>query len=362
MQALEREARLLAQACGSPIPVHTIYFGGGTPSILPAVFYASLLKTIRAEYAISADPEITLEANPGTLDRRSLAVLRRTGVNRISLGVQSAQPSELELLGRVHDFKDVIRSTLWARQAGFENISMDLMFGLPGQTLGYWQNSLEQVVGLGPDHLSLYALTLESGTNLHEWVSRGRLQNPDDDLSADMYEWASEWLASNGFQQYEISNWSRLNGSGEARVCRHNLQYWRNLPYIGLGAGAHGFLQNYRLENVATIPEYLQLIAGSESFVYPFSAALAHKNFIDLQTEMEETMMVGLRLTEEGVSPQVFLERFGVQVEKVFGQQMDDLRRNGLLEWNGPIRLTPRARLIGNQVFMRFISLDEQAG
>jgi len=273
--------------------------------------------------------------------------------------MQSADPGELRLLGRRHDFFDVINAVKWARTADFDNLSLDLIYGIPGQTLQNWQRTVKLVLGLKPDHLSLYALTIEEGTPMDHWIRRGRIARVDDDLAADMYDWAGEALEDQGFRQYEISNWARLDSSGTYYECRHNLQYWHNLPYLGLGCGAHGYLKGYRLANTTTIPGYIQAIALGKAREFPFSPATESAIPVSLGDEMEETMMLGLRLVEEGVSKSIFQRRFGVPLTDAFGEPITSLCRKGLLEWAGDqndrLRLTRRGRLLGNQVFMQFV-------
>jgi oxygen-independent coproporphyrinogen-3 oxidase len=285
------------------------------------------------------------------------------GFNRISFGVQSANPDELHLLERIHSYSDVIEAVKWSRQAGFDNINLDLIYGLPEQTLKRWENSLNLVLGLHPEHLSLYALTLEHGTPFGRWASSGLLPIPDPDLAADMYELAGDRLSGFGYDQYEISNWS-LPG----RQCRHNLQYWRNQPYLGLGAGAHGYAGGYRYSNVLRIKTYINRLEEYQNHEMPFPLTPAtvnqHKN--NLKDDMQETMMTGLRLTNEGISENSFRERFHVRLTDVYGEEIDGLLEQGLLEWDNEnnkgkeksdrvIRLTKRGRLLGNQVFMHFV-------
>ena len=377
------------------LPVHTVFLGGGTPSLLPLTELERIFSAVREAFYLLPWAEISLEANPGTLDRDSLSGLRELGVNRLSLGMQSAHADELELLGRVHTFEQVVQVVGWARAAGYDNLNLDAIFGLPGQTLKRWEATLRRSLELGVEHLSLYALTLEEGTPLLERVEAGELPQPDVDLAADMYELATELLESEGFQQYEISNWAKDAGNGQSEVdnpsyaCRHNLQYWRNQPYIGVGAGAHGYLESMRIANVLTPGEYIQCLAGWEGKSLPFpcipapgqvppaqalvspapvwvspapvwvSPAVAQVTPLSVQDEIGETMMMGLRLTREGVSRAAFRLRFGCQLGDVFGGQIERLTRLGLLEWAGAdgdvLRLTRRGRLLGNQVFVEFI-------
>jgi oxygen-independent coproporphyrinogen-3 oxidase len=372
VEALCREIAFSAEAAqsssagwvpsGERLHLHSIFFGGGTPSLLSAGQLERILQVVSDNFKLAEDVELTLEANPGTLSSYYLKDMHALGVNRLSLGVQSANPLELRLLERQHDFSQVIESVKWARQAGLDNINLDLIFGLPEQALETWQHTLNLALGLAPDHFSLYALTIEHGTPLSHWAERGLLPVPDGDLAAEMYEWAAECLDAAGYQQYEISNWGKLIAAGGVRSCRHNLQYWRNQPYLGFGAGAHGFAAGVRTANVLAPQAYIQRMPDQSkrelSFPYTPATQTAHK--IDRETEIGETMMMGLRLTEEGVSRQMFQTRFGQDLQAVFAKQIRELTGFGLLEWSGEgegqcLRLTKHGRLLGNQVFYRFI-------
>ena len=353
--ALRREIALVGQAAGERLPVHTIFFGGGTPSLLSGAQLEAILHSLEDAFDWQPGIEITLEANPGTVSLASLREMRRLGLNRLSLGMQSAHPGELRLLERQHDYPEVTRAVAAARRAGFDNLNLDLIFGLPEQELSTWQNSLELALGLHPEHLSLYALTLEHGTPLKRWASRGLIPEPDPDLAAEMYEWADGRLAAAGYEQYEISNWSIAQ-----QPCRHNLQYWRGLPYLGLGAGAHGYAAGVRTANVLAPAAYIARLDNSSAHEFPRTLATASLTPVDRQAEIGETMMMGLRLTQEGVSEADFQARFGQSLEALFASEIKELQGYGLLEWVGEtpqrrLRLTSRGRLLGNQVFMRFI-------
>ncbi len=239
MDALDMEIHKVAQSASQAYPIHSIFFGGGTPSLIPADRLEKTLSQIRDHFPLTPDLEMTLEANPGTVSPDYLRRLRQVGFNRISFGMQSARPDELRLLERQHTTFDVIDAVRWSREVGFDNLSLDLIFNLPFQTLADWQLSVETAISLQPEHLSLYALTIEEGTPLFRMRRKGLVAEPDDDLAADMYEWASQRLGDAGFEQYEISNWARRGGDGELLACRHNLQYWKDRPYFGFGAGAH---------------------------------------------------------------------------------------------------------------------------
>ncbi|MFZ5818857.1 MAG: radical SAM family heme chaperone HemW [Chloroflexota bacterium] len=379
VDALVNEINYLGQATAR-LPddqtIGTIFFGGGTPSLLSPPQLASVMDALRAAFALSPHLEVTLEANPGTTSPDDLHRLRAIGINRLSYGVQSANPGELRLLERAHDFFDVIASVKWARQAGFDNLNLDLIYGLPEQTLADWQTSLRRVLDLHPEHLSLYALTLEHGAPFGRWAARGLLPTPDPDLAADMYEWAGEYLSANGYVQYEISNWAKANSEFRLQtsefMCRHNLQYWRGLPYLGLGAGAHGYANGYRYSNALRIKTYIERFTAGQfpitSYQFPLTPAAVNQHRQTPQDDMSEFMLNGLRLTREGVSPETFRARFGRDLRAVFGREVEELLRLGLLEWAGEspsparrgdrgevLRLTVRGRLLGNQAFLRFV-------
>ncbi len=363
VNALRDEILYLGQAAASlsgDQTIGTLFFGGGTPSLLSPPQLASVMEALRSAFSLAPHLEVTLEVNPGTVSLEYLQRTRALGVNRLSYGVQSARPRELRLLERSHTFFDVIQAVKWARQAGFDNLNLDLIYGLPEQTLADWQISLQCALDLRPEHLSLYALTLEHGTPFGHWAARGLLPLPDPDLAADMYEWAGEYLAANGYLQYEISNWAKA----DPWMCRHNLQYWRALPYLGLGAGAHGYAHGVRYSNVLRIETYIERLtsppAGHTPHPFPLTPAAVNHHRQSLQDDMSEFMLNGLRLTREGVAPETFRARFGRDLRDIFGREIEELTRLGLLEWaeiqtSEVLRLTARGRLLGNQVFLRFV-------
>jgi oxygen-independent coproporphyrinogen-3 oxidase len=356
--------------------VHTIFFGGGTPSLLSPLQFASLFKSIRAAFTLTEDVEVTIEANPGTVTYEALCQLHEIGINRISFGVQSANAFELKMLERAHNFFDVIEAVTSARKAGFKNLNLDLIYGLPEQTLQTWQTTVQRILDLHPEHISAYALTLEHGTPFGRWASKGLLPLPDPDLAAEMYEWAGETLEANGYVQYEISNWAKIKS--EVRVqntensafnipyssfqCRHNLQYWRGLPYLAFGVGAHGYANGYRYSNVLRIKTYIERMANSESRIsnieFPLSPTTVNQHKQTSQDDMSEFMMTGLRLTQEGISENEFQARFEKPLRDVYKNEIEELLKLGLIEESKTseiLRLTTRGRLLGNQVFMRFV-------
>lgn len=354
--ALRREIELAAESAGSRLPVHTVFFGGGTPSLLDAAQVGNILRTISNCYELYPDAEITLEANPGTLSLEQLRNLRTTGVNRISMGMQSSHPDELKLLERQHGLDDVVQSASWARTAGFDNLSLDLIFGIPYQTQEMWAKTLDAALAIGPDHFSMYALTLEHGTPMQKRVELRFLPEPDPDLAADMYELASERMESNGFVQYEISNWGKRQSNGDIKWSRHNLQYWRSLPYLGFGAGAHGCAAGYRTANVLSPERYISRLEEGKPLPFPRTQATAEFLQVTREDEIGEMMITGLRLVDEGVSSGAFRERFGIDLSDRFQVEIERLIEWELLEWSGErLRLTRRGRLLGNRVFMEFL-------
>ncbi len=363
VQALGKELEYLANAAGEELFVRTIFFGGGTPSLLSIRQLETLFSVCHQYFRVDDDVEITLEANPGTLSLPYLQDLRILGINRLSLGMQSANPVELGLLERQHDYLDVVQAMNWARKANFENINLDLIFGLPNQSVEDWQATLQSAIHLDPEHLSVYALTLEHGTPMYQWVMRGLMPAPDPDLAADLYEMTTENLASARFEQYEISNWALRKPDGTLYACQHNLQYWRNKPYLGCGAGAHGYANNLRTANVLSPKVYTQRLDPNQiwqkPYHFPRTPVTTSAIKIDQLTEMGETLMMGLRLTQEGVSAHAFERRYGQSLRLTYGAEIKRLIEQGLLEWAGEdsshLRLTSRGRLLGNQVFSAFI-------
>lgn len=365
IKALCKELEFAHNMNSETLTAQTVFLGGGTPSLVPLPLLNDLLVSIRRNFILPAEAEITLEANPGTLSLRYLAGLVEAGFNRLSLGMQSSNAFELAFLERGHDFSDVIQGIYWARQAGFKNLNLDLIYGLPGQGRDRWQQSVEQALQLNPEHLSLYALSLEHGTPMYHWAQRGLIPSPDPDLAADQYEWSQERLAEAGYRQYEISNWAKPDPQGGTFACQHNLRYWRFDPYLGFGAGAHGFASGMRTINVINPKQYINRIrlADLESSRYRFPKTPATQTMIEvnIDSQMGEYMMMGMRLVETGVSAADFKQRFGRNLEEVFGRAIERLEKDGLVEWQGrntdnlSLRLTVRGRLLGNLVFREFI-------
>jgi oxygen-independent coproporphyrinogen-3 oxidase len=348
--------------------IHTVFFGGGTPSLLSAPQFDSIMDALNAAFAFAADAEVTIEANPGTVSPEKLTAIRKAGINRISFGVQSTNTEELRMLEREHDFFTVIEAVSTARKAGFDNLNLDLIYGLPEQTLQTWQTTLQRIVELHPEHISAYALTLEHGTPFGRWSAKGLLPLPNPDLAADMYEYAEEFLESQGYVHYEISNWAMDHGRltvdhvTPLLACKHNLQYWRSLPYLAFGAGAHGYADGYRYSNALRIKTYIDRLTNvsTSDMDFPLSPATVNQHKQTSKDDMSEYMLNNLRLVHAGVAESDFSLRFGRALLDVYPNEINELIHSGLLEKktsenSDVFMLTKRGRLLGNQVFLRFV-------
>ncbi len=346
-----RQAAELAAEAGQLRPVHTIFFGGGTPSLMSLSALDEILTAARESFGFTAEIEISLEANPDTVSAEYLAGLREIGINRLSFGVQSAVAHELQLLERSHDFNTVAQVVDWTRQAGFDSFNLDLIYGLPGQTVADWQQSLDAVLALDPPHLSFYCLTIEAGTPMERWLRNGRIQTPDPDTAAEQYELACAILAERGYEHYEISNWAK-----PGHACRHNLTYWRNQDYLGLGAGAHGHAFGQRYSVVKQPRVYLRRMAEGEPSGFPLTAAVADVHPLDEREKMADTVMTQLRLLQEGLDLRAFETQFGRGLDQAYDGLVTQLIDWDLLAIdNQRLRLTRQGWFISNQVFYRFM-------
>ena len=347
-------AELAQVAGGEKRPYHTIFFGGGTPSLMPPETIRQILQAVNAHFSPVGVPEITMEANPGTVDGAYLTAVAAAGVNRLSFGVQSAVASELALLERTHDFATAVQAVAMARAAGLSNFNLDLIYGLPGQTLASWRESLDAVLALEPPHLSLYCLTIEPGTPMQRWLLNGRIQPPDPDLAADQYDLACDLLAQHGYDHYEISNWAKPGGE-----CAHNLTYWRDGDYLGLGAGAHGHAGGVRYQVVKQPRVYIRRLAMGEARGYPLSTAVSDHHAISQDEAMTDAVITQLRLLQEGLDLAAFAARFGRTLDEAFPGTVAQLAGWDMLrEANGRLYLTPKAYFLSNQVFYRFMLSD----
>jgi len=328
---------------GGP-PVDAVFFGGGTPTAIPASDEAALLRAVLEILPVTPDAEITTEANPGTMDVRHLSVLRDAGFNRISFGVQSFDAGLLQTLDRIHSADEAKAAVKAARAAGFENVSLDLMFALPRQTLGQWQDTLHQALELETDHLSLYSLIVEEGTGFYTLQQKGRLPLPSDDTAADMYEMAVETAQSAGYAQYEIANFAK-----PGRECRQNLHYWRNNSYHGFGCGAVSYLDGARRMTHKAPTKYAEAVENGDNLT------LSAETLTDDET-MAETLMLGLRLTREGIGYARFQARFGIDLRDKFAAEIETFTRRGLLEATDTcLRLTPQGVFLASEVMVAFV-------
>ena len=327
----------------SPLTTPTIFLGGGTPTMLTPAQMQQVL-CAAAQLVPLDGAEITTEANPGTvLGRDYLRDLRSLGINRISMGVQSLHDPTLRVLGRIHTAAEARRSYSDARAAGFANINLDFIFGLPGQDLAQWQQTLAEITCWEVDHFSLYSLILEERTPLFAQVTSGHVCVPDDDATAAMYEAAMTGFAAAGYQHYEISNWTR-----DDLRCRHNLAYWYNADYLAAGAGAHGHLYPRRYANILGVDEYINRVRAGH-------LPVADNTELSPADVQAETMFMGLRLSE-GVSRQRFAARCGRPLDQVYGGILRELAAQNLLADDGEcVRLTPQGRMLGNRVFEAFV-------
>ena len=360
LAAVNGEIEAWARALAHPA-VNTVFLGGGTPSYLPDGDVGRILESITQSYRVGDGAEITAECNPNDLTDAKCVELQAVGVNRISMGVQSMDNGLLAMLGRRHDSEEVIEALRSCRRAGFDNVNLDLIYGLPRQTLQQWQDTVERILEQSPEHISMYSLTLEEGTPLRHWVQQGRLPEPDPDLAADMYDLARSALRDAGYHHYEISNWCRAGRESE-----HNLAYWRNLEWVGVGPGAHSSLGGCRFWTVKSPREYALKAAEWVARAEPWDRATAARiegvptvdglEVIDEETAAAETMFLGLRLLD-GMDVSAASERSGIDLMARYATELAELAEDGLLVWSddGRLRLAEEAYLVANQVFTRFL-------
>lgn len=323
--------------------VETIFIGGGTPTILNTRDLEKILDAVYVNFEVISGAEITIEGNPGTVNWDSLRDIRGLGVNRISFGAQAFQDSLLASIGRIHFVQDIYDSVHMARKVGFDNINIDLMFALPGQTMGDWEESLSAAVNLDIEHISAYSLKIEEGTPLQILRDKGKLQLVDEDLELLMMERAQEILREKGYQHYEISNYAK-----EGYQCRHNLIYWHNQEYLGLGPGAFSRMENQRYNNYSVISDYCNKVEKGK-------LPIENRELLTKEMEISETVFLALRLAE-GVNCDEFQKRFGVSFTDLFGNTIDKFIQQGLLKWQGDnLKLTQRGLPIANMIFSEFL-------
>lgn len=334
-------------------PVKSVFFGGGTPSILPGSVITGIMDCIRENFQIQSGAEITIECNPGTLDVSRLTQYKKAGINRLSLGLQSADDKELKLLGRIHTYEDFLKSFDCARKCGFDNINVDVMSGLPTQKLKSWEQTLKKVTGLKPEHISAYGLIVEEGTpfwKIYGYDEETRRKGeqplflPSEEEERQMYAFTVEYLGKKGYERYEISNYARPD-----HQCIHNRGYWDRSDYLGVGLGASSMMDNCRFSNTGSMEEYLKgrTLEGE-------------KYRLSRREQMEEFMFLGMRMTE-GISRTDFLKAFQVTVDFVYGDILKKLEQEGLVrDEKGRICLTDRGIDVSNYVFSQFLMDEEE--
>lgn len=332
--AIRREA-----AEYSGFEMDTVYIGGGTPTCLEIGCLDEVLYMARSNFCLTDDFEFTVEANPGTLTREKARLLKKYGVNRISLGAQSFSDKELSFLGRIHTASDTVATVELLRSEGFDNISLDLMYALPGQTMSGLADSLKKLISLNPEHISCYGLKIEEGTPFALMESRGEISEKTEDEYADMYEYIVSELAKNGYERYEISNFAK-NG----KVSRHNTGYWRCKHYLGLGLGASSYIDGRRFTKANDFDSYFNGFALSEDYS------------LSKEELMSEFVILGLRLVKDGISASEFKWRFGNDIFDVYGEQLNKFQKLDMLDISGDrIRLTDRACFVSNSILYEFI-------
>ncbi len=343
-EAVLAQLRLLAREPSvQALHFATIFFGGGTPSLLPPAQLSQLLHACRQELHCAKQAETSIEVNPGTVDAPTLHALRQAGFNRLSLGVQSFHDRELELLGRIHSARQAELAYIEARRAGFDNISMDLICGLPGQSPADWRGSLEKALSLEPEHLSLYELSVEVPSPFHQALGRGALRLPDEDAVLAMMAANGALTRASGLVRYEISNYAR-----HGFFCRHNIGYWQNDSYLGLGPGAVSALEGRRYSAIADLARYHRLALANEP-------AWHEEERLDTERAFRETVIMGLRMLR-GVCARTLRRRYHLDLHSYYGPVLERLVEQGLLNWRGDrLALTARGLPLANQVMAELV-------
>ncbi|KGX93568.1 coproporphyrinogen III oxidase [Pontibacillus halophilus JSM 076056 = DSM 19796] len=346
VEALENE--IVTEVGRNKQAVRTIFVGGGTPTALSYKQLEHVLKTIEASFDVHNCLEYTFEANPGEFDEDKLALLMSYGVNRISLGVQVFDDEKLEEIGRLHRVKDVYESIRMFEKHGMTNVSIDLMYGLPGQTFEGFKKTLDEALALNLPHYSAYSLQIEPKTVFYQRYKKGKLHKPVEEVEADMFELLLNETEKSGVHQYEISNFAKPGYESQ-----HNLTYWNNDYYYGFGSGAHAYLPGKRTVNIRPLPRYVK--EANES-----GRPILHEEVIGKRETMEEQMFLGLRKVN-GVSKSLFVHRFGIEIETLYKDELQYLKQKGWLEEDEDyVRLTRQGRIFGNEVFQEFLIEDEK--
>ena len=345
--ALETEIRLRAENSRFHESVETIFFGGGTPSLLHPSEIEKIMNFIGKHFSIQKDAEITLETNPGTVDKKKLSAFRSAGINRISIGIQSFYDDDLKFLTRIHTASEAKQCVEDAYTSGFENVSSDLIFSLPNQTLPKWKSNLEQALELQPKHVSCYSLIVEPETPLYHMVQSNQITIPNTDNDAELYEFTIDFLTSHGFEQYEVSNFSKLSSAGKPTFkCRHNINYWNHSNYLGFGPSAHSFWKDQRWWNTSDTAAYIDQLS---KHALPLSG---EENLSDAQL-MEETIFLGLR--SEGIDLEQFHRQFACNFSSKYKSIITDLIHQGYaLFADGRFRLTAKGYVVCDEICQSF--------
>lgn len=329
--------------------ITTIFVGGGTPSVLDAKQMEQIFRALYQVFTVQEDAEITLEMNPGTVNSEKLRAYKYLGINRLSIGLQTVDNHELKMLGRIHTFEEFLDSYEKAREEGFTNINIDLISAIPGQTAASWEQTLERVASLGPEHISAYSLIVEEGTPFYMKYGEEKQGLPSEDEERRMYELTRERLEEYGYQRYEISNYAK-----DGYECRHNLGYWECREYLGIGLGASSLLNGSRYTHITNLSEYLTYSESGDGFV-DLEKIEENREVLTRKAQMEEFMFLGLRKMS-GISQKQFESRFGAEIESVYGKEIEKLMKEKLLTRQGDhIRLTDQGINLSNLVFIEFL-------
>ena len=343
IDALVAEMKHYAKIYSNTNIIKTIFLGGGTPTTLTVYQLECILKECVKEFKVAPDAEITIEANPATIDIEQMKSIRQTGYNRISIGVQSFDKTELKLLDRAHGPEEVHSTVDCARKAGFDNLSLDLMFAIPNQSLSSWESNLDKALEKNPEHLSTYNLTIEQGTAFSKLQSNGKLIMPEDGHQLELYKKTIERLTKKGFHHYEISNFAR-----QGKECKHNITYWENTNTLGLGAGASSYINGTRFKNINLPAHYIRQVKEGK-------AAVEHSETLEPRQAMGETIMLGLRLLQ-GISIHQFERRFQVSFTSLFKKIIHSLKEKELiLIEDDRLRLSPKGLFLADSVILEFI-------
>ncbi|MEG2788963.1 MAG: radical SAM family heme chaperone HemW [Romboutsia sp.] len=343
LKDLKKEMELYSKDLEKNDKITSIFLGGGTPSILTSNELKYIFENIKSNFNIKEDAEISIECNPGTLNKEKLITMKEIGINRLSIGLQAIQDYHLKSIGRIHTYYEFERNYKDALEIGFENINIDLMYALPNQTFDDWKESLEKIVDLDPSHISAYSLILEEGTKLYDMYERKEFEIIDEDTDIDMYNYTINYLKNNGYNQYEISNYSK-----EKCECQHNIVYWKCNKYIGLGPGASGYINDFRYKNVESLDEYHDKLYLNEK-------PIDNKENLTLNDKIQEKIFMGLRMNE-GIKFKDFEQNFKINFKEKYSTQIKKLKEQNLINEDiTGIKLTQLGREISNSIFVEFL-------